>query len=305
MQSSDQQANAAEIARPLLSPRASLLGWAPVLARAARSYPLGAFGGLVLLLLVLVAVLAPYVATHDPLAQDVDRRLEAPSSDYWLGSDFLGRDAYSRIVFGARVSLYVGLLSVLLGTSIGLLLGLTSGYVGGRFDLALQRLVDIFMGFPGLIFAMILVVALGASINNVTLAIGITMTPRVVRLARGSALTVKEEVYILASQAIGASSLRILLRHVLPNSLAPVFVLATGNLGAAIISESGLSFLGLGVPPPSPAWGGMLNEGATGGMEVAPWLAVFPGIALSIVVFSFAFLGDALRDALDPRLRGR
>ena len=305
MQSSDQQANAAEIARPLLSPRASLLGWAPVLARAARSYPLGAFGGLVLLLLVLVAVLAPYVATHDPLAQDVDRRLEAPSSDYWLGSDFLGRDAYSRIVFGARVSLYVGLLSVLLGTSIGLLLGLTSGYVGGRFDLALQRLVDIFMGFPGLIFAMILVVALGASINNVTLAIGITMTPRVVRLARGSALTVKEEVYILASQAIGASSLRILLRHVLPNSLAPVFVLATGNLGAAIISESGLSFLGLGVPPPSPAWGGMLNEGATGGMEVAPWLAVFPGLALSIVVFSFAFLGDALRDALDPRLRGR
>jgi peptide/nickel transport system permease protein len=305
MQSSDQQANAAEIARPLLSPRASLLGWAPVLARAARSYPLGAFGGLVLLLLVLVAVLAPYVATHDPLAQDVDRRLEAPSSDYWLGSDFLGRDAYSRIVFGARVSLYVGLLSVLLGTSIGLLLGLTSGYVGGRFDLSLQRLVDIFMGFPGLIFAMILVVALGASINNVTLAIGITMTPRVVRLARGSALTVKEEVYILASQAIGASSLRILLRHVLPNSLAPVFVLATGNLGAAIISESGLSFLGLGVPPPSPAWGGMLNEGATGGMEVAPWLAVFPGLALSIVVFSFAFLGDALRDALDPRLRGR
>ncbi len=305
MQSSDQQANAAEIARPLMSPRASLLGWAPVLARAARSYPLGAFGGLVLLLLVLVAVLAPYVATHDPLAQDVDRRLEAPSSDYWLGSDFLGRDAYSRIVFGARVSLYVGLLSVLLGTSIGLLLGLTSGYVGGRFDLSLQRLVDIFMGFPGLIFAMILVVALGASINNVTLAIGITMTPRVVRLARGSALTVKEEVYILASQAIGASSLRILLRHVLPNSLAPVFVLATGNLGAAIISESGLSFLGLGVPPPSPAWGGMLNEGATGGMEVAPWLAVFPGLALSIVVFSFAFLGDALRDALDPRLRGR
>ncbi len=305
MQSSDQQANAAEIARPLLSSRASMLGWVPPLARAARSYPLGAFGGLVLLLLVLVAIFAPYVATQDPLAQDVDRRLEAPNSHYWLGSDFLGRDAYSRIVFGARVSLYVGLLSVLLGTSTGLLLGLTSGYVGGRFDLSLQRLVDIFMGFPGLIFAMILVVALGASINNVTLAIGITMMPRVVRLARSSALSVKEEVYILASQAIGASSPRVLLRHVLPNSLAPVFVLATGNLGTAIISESGLSFLGLGVPPPSPAWGGMLNEGAQGGMEVAPWLAIFPGLALSVVVFSFAFLGDALRDALDPRLRGR
>jgi peptide/nickel transport system permease protein len=199
----------------------------------------------------------------------------------------------------------VGLLSVLLGTSSGLILGLTSGYVGGRFDLAVQRLVDIFMGFPGLIFAMILVVALGASINNVTLAIGITMAPRMTRLARSSALTVKEEVYILASQAMGASSLRILLRHVLPNSLAPVFVLATGSLGTAIIAESGLSFLGLGVPPPNPSWGGMLSEGAQGGMEVAPWLVLAPGAALSVVVFSFAFLGDALRDALDPRLRGR
>ena len=305
MQSSDYQKRAAEVTRPLQTRLVPVWAWFSTLAKMGRTYPLGAFGGVVLVLLVVVAVFAPYVATHDPLIQDVYIRLQAPNSEHWVGTDFLGRDAYSRIVFGSRMSLYVGLVSVLLGTSSGLLFGLTSGYVGGRFDLAVQRLVDILMGFPGLISAMILVVALGASINNVTLAIGITMAPRVVRIARSSALTVKQEVYILASQATGASSLRILLRHVLPNSLAPVFVLATGSLGTAIISESGLSFLGLGIPPPSPSWGGMLSEGATGGMEVAPWLAVIPGLSISIVVFSFAFLGDALRDALDPRLRGQ
>ena len=305
MQNSSHQTNAPGLTRAFLTRQVPVWSWLLALAKAGRSYPLGAFGAIVLVLLVVVAVFAPYVATHDPLVQDVYIRLEAPSFAHWVGTDFLGRDAYSRIVFGSRISLFVGLLAVLVGTSSGLLLGLTSGYVGGKFDLAIQRVVDIFMGFPSLIFAMILVVAMGASMNNVTLAIGITMAPRVVRLARGSALTVKEEVYILASQAIGASSIRVLLRHVLPNCLAPVFVLATGSLGTAIISESGLSFLGLGVPPPNPSWGGMLKEGAVGGMEVAPWLAVMPGIAISVVVFSFAFLGDALRDAFAPRLRGR
>jgi len=304
MQEAQEQAGVALAAQPLFSPRVKKGLFTQVL-RFSQKYPLGALGALVLMILVFVAIFAPVFATHDPLAQDIPNRLHGPSMDFWLGTDTFGRDSYSRIVYGSRVSLYVGLLAVTLGTTVGTVLGIMSGYLGGKVDMILQRVVDAFMGFPSLILALIMVVALGASLNNVMLAIGITIIPRMSRLSRSSALSVKEEVYILASQAIGAKTVRILLRHVLPNSMAPVFVLATGYLGTAIVSEASLSFLGLGVPPPAASWGGMLEIGTRGYLETAPWLAVYPGVALSVVVFAFSFFGDALRDAFDPRLRGR
>lgn len=270
----------------------------------ARHYPLGFAGGVLLLLMGTVAILAPLISPHDPLIQDIPNRLTAPSSQYWLGTDNFGRDVLSRTLYGARISLYVGFASVGLATVVGMLLGVASGYLGGVVDLVLQRAVDMLLGFPGLILAMVMVVAMGASLNNVVLAIAVVFSPRVVRLARSSALSIKEEPYVLAAQSIGASHVRIMLRHILPNALAPVFVLATGYLGTAIVVEASLSYLGLGVPPPNPSWGNMIFAGSRGNLEAAPWLSVFPGLTLAFVVFSFSFLGDALRDAFDPRLRG-
>ena len=303
MQDHAQQGSSrAHVFAALTKPRRS---WLQRIGRAARRYPLGAVGASVLILLVLGAAFAAQIAPYDPLDQDVPNKWHPPSGQFWLGTDDLGRDVFSRIMFGSRVSLYVGLVSVLLGTTWGTLVGVASGYFGGRFDLLTQRLVDTLMGFPNLVLAIMMVVALGASINNVTIAIAVTMTPRMVRVSRSSALSVREEVYVLAANAIGARATRIILRHVIPNSLAPVFVLATGYMGTAIVSEASLSFLGLGVPPPHPSWGRMIQYGARGFLESAPWLTLFPGLALSAVVFSFAFFGDALRDALDPKLRGR
>ena len=278
--------------------------WLAELVHFAREYPLGAAGGGVLLFLVFVAAFAPFIAPHEPLAQNLPNRLTGPSPQFYFGTDGFGRDMFSRIVFGARTSLYVGFFSVVLGTGVGVILGVASGYIGGKFDLLIQRLVDTLMGFPSIVLAMVMVVAPGASLNNVVIAIGITMTPRMIRLSRSTALTIKEEVYVLSAKAIGGSTMRIILHHVLPNGMAPVFVVATAALGSAIVAEAGLSFLGLGVPPPSASWGGLLRQGAVERMESAPWLAIFPGLALSSVVFSFALLGDALRDRFDPRLRG-
>ncbi len=270
----------------------------------ARHYPLGFAGGALLVVMGIAAVLAPLIAPHDPLIQDIPNRLNAPSSQYWLGTDNFGRDVLSRTLYGARISLYVGFASVGLATVVGMLIGVASGYLGGLVDLLIQRVVDMLLGFPGLILAMVMVVAIGASLNNVVFAIAVVFSPRVVRLARSSALSIKEEPYVLAAQSIGASHIRIMLRHILPNALAPVFVLATGYLGTAIVVEASLSYLGLGVPPPDPSWGNMIFAGSRGNLEAAPWLSVFPGLALALVVFSFSFLGDALRDAFDPRLRG-
>ena len=270
----------------------------------ARHYPLGFAGGALLVVMGIAAILAPLIAPHDPLIQDIPNRLNAPSSQYWLGTDNFGRDVLSRTLYGARISLYVGFASVGLATVVGMLIGVASGYLGGLVDLLIQRVVDMLLGFPGLILAMVMVVAIGASLNNVVFAIAVVFSPRVVRLARSSALSIKEEPYVLAAQSIGASHIRIMLRHILPNALAPVFVLATGYLGTAIVVEASLSYLGLGVPPPDPSWGNMIFAGSRGNLEAAPWLSVFPGLALALVVFSFSFLGDALRDAFDPRLRG-
>ena len=290
---------------PATLARASGKPWVFHVIRFGRRYPLGAFGAIMLVFLSVVAVLAPQIAPFDPVVQDVPNRLRPPSSEYLLGTDEFGRDAFSRLVFGARISLYVGFLSVTLGSVVGTIIGIASGYLGGRFDLLVQRVVDAFMGFPSLVFTMMLVIALGASINNVTLAIAVNMSPRIIRVSRSSALTVKEEVYVLATKAIGAKTWRVMLRHVLPNCMAPIFVLSTGYLGSAIVSEASLSFLGLGVPPPNPSWGALIQVGTGGYLWSAPWLSLVPGVALSVVVFAFAFFGDALRDAFDPRLRGR
>jgi peptide/nickel transport system permease protein len=267
--------------------------------------PLGAFGAAVLILLVLTAVFADVIAPYDPIKQDVPYRLRPPDESFWFGTDIYGRDVFSRIVYGARISLYVGLLSVVIGTVAGVIIGCSSGYFGGKYDLLVQRVMDALMGFPPIVLALILVVALGPSLNSVTVAIAITYMPRVSRLARSSALAIKEEAYVDAARTIGCDAPRIMLRHVIPNSLTPVFVLATGQLGNAIVAEATLSFLGLGVPPPDPSWGGMLQFGAKGYLESAPWLTLFPGLALSSSVFAFALFGDALRDVLDPRLKGR
>ena len=304
MQEAQSQSSGVEALNSVLA-RRSNRGFLSVAWRFAQDYPLGGAGALLLLMLVLVAIFAPQISTHDPLIQDIPNRLEAPSRQFLLGTDTFGRDSFSRIIYGSRISLRVGLLAVTMGTLIGTIVGIMSGYLGGKFDLLTQRVVDAFMGFPSLILAMIMVVALGASLNNVTLAIGIVLIPRMTRLSRSSALSVKEEVYITASQAVAPASFAPCSATCSPTALHPVFVLATGYLGTAIVSEASLSFLGLGVPPPAASWGGMLEVGTRGYLETAPWLAIYPGIALSLVVFAFSFFGDALRDAFDPRLRGR
>ncbi|MCL0044137.1 ABC transporter permease [Dehalococcoidia bacterium] len=270
-----------------------------------RKRPLGAFGGLLLIILVVMSVLAPLVTPYDPLVPDEEHRLEAPSGRYLAGTDIFGRDLYSRIVYGARVSLYVGLVSVSIATLIGTLLGITSAYVGRTFDMVVQRFVDAIQGIPSLILIMAIVIALGASLFNVTIAISFGFVARMTRLSRSQALSVKEQDFVLAAQAIGASRIRIILRHVGLNSLTPSIVVGTALLGTAIVAEASLSFLGLGVPPPHPSWGRMLQAGARGYMEAAPWLVTFPGIALTLTVFGFNLFGDAMRDSLDPRLRGR
>ena len=280
-----------------------------------RKRPLGAFGALSLLFLVVVAIFADQLATYPPTEQVTNPgsayRFLGPGSEgpeggarLWFGTDKYARDLYSRIIHGSRISLYVGVMAVVVGGSIGTFLGVGSGYISGNLDLWFQRLVDTMLGFPSLILAMLLLTALGSSLNNVVLAITISMIPRFIRLARGSALQVREADYVTAARALGAPGMRILMGHVLPNSLTPVIVLATGLLGTAVVTEASLSFLGLGVPPPHPAWGRLLSEAQQAQMEVAPWLAIFPGVALTFAVYGFNMFGDAMRDQLDPRLRG-
>ena len=269
----------------------------------AQTRPVAILGMVAILLIVIVALAADVVATHDPLAQDLALRLEPPGLDSYFGTDGFGRDIFSRVVHGARVSLYVGLLAVSMASVVGVSVGTVSAYWGGKTDLLVQRVIDVLLGFPFLVLALIMVVALGTSPTSVAFAIALALAPQVARLSRASALSIREESYVEAARAIGAGSHRIIWRHLLPNSFPPVLAQVTGYFGAAVVAETALSFLGLGVPPPFPSWGRMLQEGVRQYFEAAPWATIFPGLALSLTVLSAALIGDGIRDLLDPRHR--
>ena len=255
-----------------------------------------------LLALVLASALfAEVVSTHDPLAQNVAERLGPPSASHFFGTDGFGRDVFSRVVHGARSSLYVGFVAVALGAVVGVGIGVGSAYAGGSLDLVLQRLIDVLLGFPFLVLAIIVVVGLKGSPSSVAVAIALGLAPQISRVARASALAVKQETYILAARLDGLRSLGIIWKHLLPNSISAILSQVTGYLGTAVAAEATLGFLGLGVPPPYPSWGGMLQEGARQYLEAAPWVVIFPGLALSLTVVSFALLGDMVRDMLDSK----
>ena len=268
-----------------------------------RRYPLGGVGAMLVLVFILTAVFADFIAPLDPTATNSRASLAAPGAAYWLGADFMGRDMLSRIVHGARISLAVGLGATLLGGLLGVAIGLMSGYLGGWFDLATQRLMDIMQSLPLLVMALVMAAALGPSLENTIIAIAIPLVPTVARVVRSSTLSLREQPFVEAARAVGMGELRIAVRHVLPNTLAPLIVLGTAQLGSAILTEASLSFLGLGIPEPYPSWGRMLSESAAEYVRTAPWLVVFPGVAISLAVFGTNLLGDAMRDILDPRER--
>ena len=270
----------------------------------AQRKPLGAFGAIIMIILVVVAALAPVIATDDPRLTNASQRFSPPGGETWLGGDQIGRDVFSRLVYGTRISLVVGLLSVCFGVTIGAFIGIVSGYFGGITDLAIQRVMDAMMSFPALILALAIMAILGASVTNVVIALSAVFIPGAARTIRSQALSIKEVDYVLAARAVGAGDWRIIMRHMAPNCAATFIVLASISLGWAIVVEASLSFLGVGIPPDVPSWGGMLNGVAQNSLDVAPWLGVFPGLAIAITVFAVNLLGDALRDVLDPRLRG-
>jgi peptide/nickel transport system permease protein len=293
---------ALEVALPRA--RADERAWASTLWWFVRKKPLGAAGGLLMVLLVLTAVLADALATHNPIRTDAAHVLAPPSADFWLGTDNLGRDLWSRVVYGSRISLLVGLSSTLLGAVVGGLVGLLSGYVGGKTDLVSQRFMDVMQALPILVLALVLAAALGPSLTNTIIAISIPIIPRAARIIRANVLAIREFTYIESARALGVSRARVAFRHILPNTIGPFIVLITAQLGGAILVEAALSFLGLGIPEPYPSWGRMLSIAAAEYAHKAAWLVIFPGLAISLAVFGTNLLGDALRDTLDPRLRG-
>jgi len=269
----------------------------------ARRYPLGAVGAAIFLMFVLMAVFAGVITKFDPTTTNARASLAKPGSAYWLGADFMGRDMFSRIVYGARISLAVGIGSVTLGCLLGVSIGLLSGYLGGWVDLVTQRFIDVMQSVPLLVMALMMAASLGPSLGNTIIAIAIPTIPNVARIIRSNTLALREMPFVESAKAVGMSETRIAVRHVLPNTLAPLIVLATAQLGSAILTEASLSFLGLGIPEPHPSWGRMLSESAAEYVRTAPWLVIFPGIAISLAVFGTNLLGDALRDILDPRQR--
>ena len=284
-------------------PRPSRAGVWAALVRFCGRKPLGAAGGAIMLVIVFTAIFANVLQTEDPIATNAAATLAPPNAVHWLGTDHLGRDIYSRILHGARVSLLVGLGSTLVASVLGGVIGLLSGYVGGKTDLVVQRVMDILQGLPLLVLALVMAAALGPSIPNVILAISIPIMPRAARVIRSSVLSIREFQYVEAARALGLTHLRIAFRHILPNTVGPFIVLGTAQLGSAILVEAALSFLGLGVPEPYPSWGRMLSVSAAEYAQKAPWLVLFPGIAISLAVFGTNLLGDAVRDILDPRQR--
>ncbi len=266
-------------------------------------HPLGMVGAAIMVVFVAAAVFADFITGYDPTATNSAAALARPGLAHWLGADFMGRDVYSRIVYGARISLAVGLGSTFLGCAIGVALGLASGYLGGWVDLIIQRVVDVLQGLPLLVLALVMAASLGPTLENTIIAISIPLIPYSARVIRSNTLALRELPFVEAARAVGMSEFRVAVVHVLPNTLAPLIVLATAQLGSAILTEASLSFLGLGIPEPYPSWGRMLSESAAEYVRTAPWLVIFPGVAISLVVFGTNLLGDALRDILDPRLR--
>ena len=278
-------------------------GWASAIVDFSRRHTLGAVGAAIVLLMFLVAVFATALAPYDPVAVDFGAMLSAPSKAHWLGTDAFGRDVLSRLIYGSRTALMVGFGAAFVGATAGAVLGVGSAYFGGRVDLYVQRVMDVFISFPLIILALAIVAIVGNTIPNLIVAITIPMIPRCALVIRSSALAIREMPYVDAARAAGFGHLRIILRHMLPNVMAPYLIMLTSFLGQAILLEASLSFLGLGVQEPIAAWGLMLRGAAVEFAESAPWMAIFPGLAISLAVFAFNLFGDSLRDALDPKLR--
>jgi peptide/nickel transport system permease protein len=275
--------------------------WQDFLRRLLRDPP-AVTGGLVVLFMVLVAVLAPVLAPHDPNALDLSAQLVPPQPGHWFGTDDLGRDVLSRMMYGAQISLFVGFVAVGIAFAIGIALGAVAGYFGGRIDQGIMWLVDVMLVFPSIFLILAVIAFVGPSLFNIMVIIGCTSWMGVARLVRAEFLALREREFVAAVRAQGAGTLRIIFRHILPNALAPVLVSATFSVAGAILLESGLSFLGLGVPPPRATWGGLLTDGKAM-IEVAPWLTLFPGMAIFVTTLAYNLLGEGIRDALDPRLR--
>ncbi|WP_284141075.1 MULTISPECIES: nickel transporter permease [unclassified Virgibacillus] len=275
--------------------------WVDALTRIIKSKT-SLIGLCIILLLIITAIFAPIIATHSTTDQSIVNRYQPPSSEHILGTDELGRDIFSRIVYGTRISIQIGVISVGISLVIGVLLGGLAGYFGRWVDQIIMRIIDIMMAFPSILLAIALVAVLGKSLTNAMIAVGLVGIPQFARIVRATVLSVKETEYIEAARSIGAKHRRILFQHVLPNSLAPIIVQATLGIGTAILDAAGLSFLGLGAQPPTPEWGAMLSDGRAA-LQTAPWVVAFPGLAIFLVVLGFNLFGDGLRDALDPRLK--
>jgi peptide/nickel transport system permease protein len=301
-------ATAAVSARPLGTPEEAEVfeahGIGPALRRFARQSPAGVVAAALLGLILVVGVLAPVISPYDPLFNSFAEVRQTPSAKHWLGTDHLGRDVLSRIIHGTRVTMLVAVTSVFIGEALGFAWGVACGYLGGRFDLISQRLVEVMMSFPQLILALMLMVSLGPGLQTVIIAIAVTRVPGTTRIVRSVALSLRELAYVEAGRALGASTPRIMFRHIAPQCVAPMLVLISVNLGGAIFTESALSFLGVGIPPPNPSWGNMLGGVLAEAFRPSWWLVLFPGLAVSLSVMASNILGDALRDFLDPRLRG-
>ena len=268
-----------------------------------RKQPLGAVGAAIVLLMMFMAAFAPFLTRYDPVANNFAHMLLAPNAGHWLGTDQFGRDILTRIIYGARTALLVGIVSAFVGSTTGLVLGVASAYFGGVFDLFFMRFIDVFMAFPGLIMAMAIISIFGSELHYVIFAITLVIVPDCARIVRANALQVRETPYVDAARALGFGLARIILRHMLPNVMAPYLIIFTGAISGAILAEAALSYLGLGVQEPHPAWGLMLQGGAEEYLENAFWMSFFPGFAIALAVFGFFMLGDAVRDVLDPRLR--
>ncbi len=279
--------------------------WYVKLGDLMRRQPLGTAGAFVVILMVLATIFAEVISPYDPELISFESMLVPPSADYWMGTDAFGRDILTRIIYGARTALFVGFTAAFVGSTLGLILGVASAYFGGLFDLVVQRLVDILMAFPLIVLALAVVATLGAGTVNVVIAITIPFIPQCARVVRSNALAIREIPYVDAARALGFGHTRIIMRHMVPNVMAPYLIMVTTFVGHAILLEASLSYLGLGVQEPTAAWGLMLQGGAEEFAESAPWVPIFPGLAITLAVFGFNLFGDALRDLLDPRLRAQ